>query len=79
MEVRFKDFNCIIGKNDSGKSTIFAALEWFFDVNSELKEIDLNSGDSYFAEKLTQYGTDNLHEIVVEVYFCGDFDHYYFG
>ena len=29
-DIEFKDFNCIIGKNDSGKSTILAALEWFF-------------------------------------------------
>ena len=39
-EIDFDNFNCIIGKNDSGKSTILAALEWFFDSNKELDEND---------------------------------------
>jgi predicted ATP-dependent endonuclease of OLD family len=30
VEIDFADFNCIIGKNDCGKSTVFAALDWFF-------------------------------------------------
>ena len=77
IEVCFNDFNCIIGKNDSGKSSIFAALEWFFDVHKELKETDLNSNDNYFTEKLTQYGNSGI--ISVEVYFCGDVSHFYFG
>lgn len=40
-EFELKDFNCIIGKNDSGKSTILAALEWFFS-DKELNEFDVN-------------------------------------
>lgn len=35
-EIDLGDFSCIIGKNDTGKSTIFAALEWFFDSNTLL-------------------------------------------
>ena len=42
-EIDFADFNCIIGKNDTGKSTILAALEWFFNPNKELKENDLQT------------------------------------
>jgi AAA15 family ATPase/GTPase len=39
-EIDFNNFNCIIGKNDTGKSTILAALEWFFDPKKELNEND---------------------------------------
>ena len=38
--INLKDFNCIIGKNDAGKTTIFAALEWFFNTNKKLNEND---------------------------------------
>ncbi|MBO7595657.1 MAG: leucine-rich repeat protein [Bacteroidales bacterium] len=41
-EIFFDDFNCIIGRNDTGKSTIFAALDWFFDRDKELYESDFN-------------------------------------
>lgn len=41
VEFELNDFNCIIGKNDSGKSTILAALEWFFS-DKELNEFDVN-------------------------------------
>ena len=39
-EIDFSNFNCIIGKNDTGKSTILAALEWFFDPQKELNKND---------------------------------------
>ena len=39
VEIDLDDINCIIGKNDVGKSTIFAALEWF------KKTINLNHND----------------------------------
>lgn len=45
-EIDFDNFNCIIGKNDSGKSTILAALEWFFNPNKELNENDF-AADSF--------------------------------
>ena len=41
--VEFEDFNCLIGKNDSGKSTLFAALKWFFTDNVELTKYDINA------------------------------------
>ena len=41
QEITFKDFNCIVGKNDVGKSTIFTALDWFFG-NIELTDEDFN-------------------------------------
>ena len=31
VEIDFNRFNCIVGKNDVGKSTIFEAIKWFFD------------------------------------------------
>ena len=41
-EIDFDDFNCIIGKNDTGKSTILAALELFFDRERGADENDYN-------------------------------------
>lgn len=56
-EIDFDDFNCIIGKNDTGKSTILAALEWFFNQNGELSENDFAAAgfDSYEYETPTYY------------------------
>lgn len=48
-EIEFEDFNCIIGKNDAGKSTIFAALEWFLDENKRLNETDFAAAGFDFA------------------------------
>lgn len=42
VEIDFSDFNCIVGKNDSGKSAIFKALEMFFDYKSDAFEYDYN-------------------------------------
>ena len=52
------DFNCIIGQNDSGKSTIFAAVEWFISNGKELDYYDLNTNIQ-----------DDKTEISVEIYF----------
>lgn len=49
-EIDFDDFSCIIGKNDTGKSTILAALEWFFDSNKELDENDFAAASFDWAE-----------------------------
>lgn len=38
---------CIIGKNDTGKSTILTALEWFFS-DKQSKEYDLNVNSSVY-------------------------------
>ena len=56
-EIDFADFNCIIGKNDTGKSTILAALEWFFNPNKELKENDFSAAsfDWYEHENPAYY------------------------
>ena len=49
-EIAFDDFNCIIGKNDTGKSTILAAMEWFFDQNRELNEEDFAAAGFEWSE-----------------------------
>ena len=49
-EIDFDDFSCIIGKNDTGKSTIFAALEWFFDSNKKLNENDFAAASFDWSE-----------------------------
>ncbi len=49
VEIDFADFNCIIGKNDCGKSTVFAALDWFFNdkgfIDNDDKNINATSND----------------------------------
>ena len=70
-EVFFDDFNCIIGKNDSGKSTIFAALEWFFDATKNLNDTDLYLGHNFYVQKNFKYDYDLAYDISVEVYFTG--------
>ena len=49
-EIDFDNFNCIIGKNDTGKSTILAALEWFFNSNKELDENDFAAASFDWSE-----------------------------
>ncbi|MBO6051340.1 MAG: ATP-binding protein [Bacteroidales bacterium] len=49
-EIDFDDFSCIIGKNDTGKSTILAALEWFFNSNKELDENDFAAASFDWSE-----------------------------
>lgn len=51
-EFEFNKFNCIIGKNDSGKSTIFAALEWFFS-DKELGNYDINTNVDYEEQEIS--------------------------
>ena len=57
-EIAFDDFNCVIGKNDTGKSTILAAMEWFFDQNRELSEDDFAAAgfDWYEHQSSLCYG-----------------------
>ena len=55
-EIDFDDFNCIIGKNDTGKSTILAALDWFFDSDKELDENDFAAaGFDWFESEQPAY------------------------
>ena len=42
VTIDFSDFNCIIGKNDCGKSTVFAALDWFFNDKGLEDRLDIN-------------------------------------
>ena len=60
VEIEFNNFNCIIGENDSGKSTIFAALEWFFDKNKELDVTDFNLADCAWNEYTTPSYRDEI-------------------
>ncbi len=69
-DFELNDFNCIIGQNDSGKSTIFAALEWFFDANKELKDIDFNT-DNIIYDKYRGDITDG-DMVSVEIHFLCD-------
>lgn len=55
-EIDFDDFNCIIGKNDTGKSTILTALEWFFNPNKELDENDFAAaGFDWYEDETPGY------------------------
>ena len=64
-EINFDNFNCIIGKNDTGKSTILAALEWFFDQNRELNENDFAAaGFDWYEHETPAY----YDEITGETY-----------
>ncbi len=41
-EIALNGFNCIVGKNDVGKSTIFEALKWFFNKDYTYWESNFN-------------------------------------
>ena len=62
-EIDFDDFNCIIGKNDTGKSTILAALEWFFNPNKELDENDFAAaGFDWYEHETPSYYDETTGE-----------------
>lgn len=63
-EFEFDDFNCIIGKNDSGKSTVLAALEWFFSTkNLEKYDVNVNAQDKKNTLYVKIYFSDvDFHE-----------------
>lgn len=62
-EIVFDDFNCIIGKNDTGKSTILAALEWFFNPNKELDENDFAAaGFDWYEHEAPSYYDETTGE-----------------
>lgn len=50
-EIDFNRFNCIVGKNDVGKSTIFEAIKWFLDSSQ-------NNADSNFNINQLQHEYD---------------------
>ena len=64
-EIDFSNFNCIIGKNDTGKSTILAALEWFFDPKKELNENDFAAAGFAWAENNNPSYYDEFYGVTI--------------
>jgi len=62
VEIDFADFNCIIGKNDCGKSSVFAALDWFFNDKGFEDRLDVN------VNTVDNFEVDN-YEVSVEIEF----------
>lgn len=53
IEIKLKDFNCIVGQNDSGKSTILRALDAFINDSSISRaDFNVNSPDNFIAVEL---------------------------
>ncbi|HEF2462097.1 TPA: AAA family ATPase [Campylobacter coli] len=49
-EFNFSDLGVIIGKNDVGKSTLFDALDIFFENNKALEDdVNINSSENKFS------------------------------
>lgn len=70
VTINFSDFNCIVGKNDVGKSTIFKALEKFFDYRSD---IDVNDYNDVISENKDEiYANDNCPVILTATLECND-------
>lgn len=67
VEIDFADFNCIIGKNDCGKSTVFAALDWFFNDKGFEDRLDVN------VNTVDNFEVDN-YEVSVEIEFSDTID-----
>ena len=62
--IDFSDFNCFVGKNDSGKSNVLKALNLFFNNKTDFNnEFDFQSDYSKFAKK----GAKQAKEIVITV------------
>ena len=75
--IEFDDFNCIIGKNDVGKSSILVALDWFFG-NRELSDIDINIDNIVKDSSGFVIGGDELSvEIDFEVQFDTDVPNFF--
>ena len=67
-DIDFEKFNCIIGKNDSGKSTIFAALEWFFsDKDMGKYDININCIDNVLFDNNELYVEIIFSDIIFDV------------
>ncbi len=76
QSIEFDDFNCIIGKNDVGKSSILVALEWFFG-NRELSDIDINIDNIEKEEGLIVSGDELSVEVFFEVQFETEVPNFY--
>ena len=60
----FSDFNCFVGKNDSGKSNVLKALNLFFNGKTDFDtDFDFQSDYSKFAKR----GAKQAKEIVITV------------
>lgn len=70
-EIDFDDFNCIIGKNDSGKSTILEALRLFFNYDGIADEYDYNDVIG-FLNGMNLGKTTKYQPISVSVCFEGE-------
>ena len=70
-EIDFSNFNCIIGKNDTGKSTILEALRLFFNYDGIADEYDYN-GVIGFLNGMNLQKKTKYHPIIVSVCFEGE-------
>ncbi|MCQ2287423.1 MAG: ATP-binding protein, partial [Bacteroidales bacterium] len=55
--IEFKDFNCIVGKNDIGKSTLLKALDLFF------------NGENLSIDDVNITNKSNTQQVLIEVSF----------
>ena len=62
--IELSDFNCFVGKNDSGKSNVLKALNLFFNGKTDFNtEFDFQSDYSRFAKR----GAKQAKEIVISI------------
>lgn len=62
--IELSDFNCFVGKNDSGKSNVLKALNLFFNGETDYNtNFDFNSDYSKFAKR----GAKQAREITIEL------------
>ena len=62
--IDLRDFNCFVGKNDSGKSNVLKALNLFFNNKTDVDtELDFDTDYSIFAKR----GQKQAKEIVIEL------------
>ncbi len=62
--IEFKDFNCFVGKNDSGKSNVLKALNLFFNNKTDF-DTPLEFESDY--SKLAKRGQKQAKEIMIEL------------
>ena len=70
-EIKVADFTCLIGKNDAGKSTVFDAMDIFFNGNSSIDDEDFHidvEGDKVTrAEEIELVGTFGVKGLKVKI------------
>jgi len=62
----FEDINCIVGKNNVGKSNLLKLLRYFYNKLDEKRELppELNSNYSAFGEITLTYDMSRIYHIV---------------